>query len=98
MLHITPQHRIKIAINAIDFRKGIDSLVSFCRNELKQEPFDGYLFAFCNRRKTSIKLIIYDGNGFWLSQKRFSKGKLKWWPQNETHAAKVRPVELLIIL
>lgn len=98
MLHITPQHRLKIAVNALDFRKGIDSIVAFCRNELAQEPFDGYLFAFCNRRKTSIKLLIYDGNGFWLSQKRFSQGKLKFWPQNETQANKLRAVELLIIL
>jgi transposase len=98
MLHITPQHRLKIAVSPLDFRKGIDSLVAFCRNELKQEPFDGCLFAFCNRRKTSIKLICYDGNGFLLCQKRFSRGKLQWWPQNETQANKLRGVELLIIL
>ena len=56
------------------------------------------LFAFCNRQRTSIKLLIFDGNGFWLCQKRFSNGKLKWWPQDEAQAAKLRAVELLIIL
>jgi transposase len=98
MLQITAQHRLMIAVKATDFRKGIDSLIALCRNEFKREPFDGYLFAFCNRRRTSIKLLIYDGNGFWLCQKRFSQGKLPWWPQDETEAAKLRAVELLIIL
>jgi len=98
MLQITPQHRLMIAVKATDFRKGIDSLIALCRNELNREPFDGYLFAFCNRQRTSIKLLIFDGNGFWLCQKRFSNGKLKWWPQDEAQAAKLRAVELLIIL
>ena len=98
MLHITPQHRLMISVKAVDFRRGIDSLTALCRDELKREPFDGYLFAFCNKRKTSIKLLIFDGNGFWLSQKRFSQGKLRWCPQNEIQAAKMRAVELMIIL
>lgn len=98
MLQITPQHRLMIAVESVDFRKGLDSLIALCRNELKKEPFDGYLFAFRNRKGTAIKLLIYDGNGFWLCQKRFSSGKLQWWPQNETQALKLRAVELLIIL
>ena len=98
MLQITPQHRLMIAVEPTDFRKGMDSLIALCRNELKREPFDGYLFAFRNRKGTAIKLLIYDGNGFWLCQKRFSSGKLQWWPQNGIQASKLRAVELMIIL
>lgn len=98
MLQITPQHRLMIAVDAVDFRKGLDSLIALSRLVFNQEPFDGYLFAFRNRRGTSIKLLIYDGNGFWLCQKRFSSGKLAWWPQNDTQAQTLRSVELLIIL
>jgi transposase len=98
MLQITPQHRLMIAVDAVDFRKGLDSLIAFIRRAFNTNPFDGYLFAFRNRKGTSIKLLIYDGNGFWLCQKRFSSGKLAWWPKTPTEAKALRAVELLIIL
>jgi transposase len=98
MIQITPQHRLMIAVDAVDFRRGIDSLIALSRCAFNQNPFDGYLFAFRNRRGTSIKLLNYDGNGFWLCQKRFSSGKLAWWPRNETEAQALQAVELLIIL
>ncbi|MCX7338050.1 MAG: IS66 family insertion sequence element accessory protein TnpB [Alphaproteobacteria bacterium] len=80
MLQITPQHRLKLAIVPVDFRKGIDGLVALCKRALEDDPFSGTIFAFRNRSGTSIKLLVYDGSGFWLCQKRFSKGKLAWWP------------------
>lgn len=80
MLQITPQMTLFLSINHADFRKGIDALVSLCQKQLNQDPFSGALFMFTNRDRTSIKLLAYDGNGFWLCQKRFSSGKLKWWP------------------
>jgi transposase len=98
MLQITPQHKLMIAIHPIDFRRGIDGLIALSRTELNTNPFDGHLFAFRNRRGTSIKLLIFDGNGFWLCQKRFSQKKLIWWPQNAEQAKALRAVELLIIL
>jgi len=45
-----------------------------------------------------VKLLIYDGNGFWLCQKRFSTGRLKWWPKTQEQASSIRAVELLIML
>ena len=51
-----------------------------CQQKVNHDPFSRALFAFTCRGRTAIKLLIYDGNGFWLCLKRFSKGKLKWWP------------------
>ncbi len=98
MLQITPQHRIFIAIEPTDFRRGIDGLAATCRGHLNQDPFSGRLFAFRNKKGTAVKLLVYDGNGFWLCQKRFSQGKLKWWPSNQTQATSIRAVELLLML
>jgi transposase len=98
MLQITPHHRLMIAVEPVDFRRGIDGLAALCRHTLEIEPFDGYLFAFRNKRGTSIKLLIHDGNGFWLCQKRFSSGALKWWPKDDEQARQLRAVELLLIL
>jgi len=81
MIQIVPQMRILLAVEAVDFRKGIDGLAAVCRNTIGSDPFSGYLFVFRNRRRTSIKILMYDGQGFWLCQKRLSKGQFAWWPQ-----------------
>jgi transposase len=73
--------RIVLMIGAEDFRKGIDSLCATCRKVLEDDPFSGHIFVFRNRNKTAIKLLAYDGQGFWLFHKRLSKGKFKWWPE-----------------
>ena len=81
MLQINDTTRIALAIKPVDFRKGIDTLAAYCLKQVGIDPFSGRLFAFRNRAGTAVKLLIYDGNGFWLCHKRFSKGKLKWWPK-----------------
>lgn len=80
MIQFMPQMTLLLSINPADFRKGIDALVALCQQEIKHDPFSGTVFAFTNRRRTAVKLLTYDGNGFWLCLKRFSQGKLKWWP------------------
>lgn len=76
MIQITPQMRVLAAIEPADFRKGIDGLARLCKEALRQDPFCGWLFVFRNRRSTAIKILIYDGQGFWLCQKRLSSGRL----------------------
>jgi transposase len=80
MIAITPHMRIMLAIGPVDFRKGIDGLAAVCRKVLGTDPFCGYLFVFVNKKKTSIKILVYDGQGFWLCQKRLSSGRFRWWP------------------
>lgn len=98
MLQITPQHQLFIAINPVDFRRGIDGLTSLCRKLWEENPFSGHLFIFRNRCGTSLKILIYDGNGFWLCQKRFSKGKIRWWPRTLEEASSLRAIELMVML
>ncbi len=84
MIQITPQMRILVAIDAQDFRKGIDGLARVCREVLESDPFSGWVFVFRNRRQTALRLLCYDGQGFWLAHKRFSKGRFRWWPTSRT--------------
>jgi len=81
MIQITSHMRILLASEPVDFRKGIDGLSGLCRRVLQTDPFSGYLFVFINRRKTTIKILCYDSQGFWLCQKRLSKGRFNWWPK-----------------
>ncbi len=82
MIQITPQMRLLVAVEPADFRRGIDGLSRLCRAELGEDPFSGAVFAFRNRRKTAVKLLVYDGQGFWLCHKRLSSGRFRWWPSS----------------
>ncbi len=85
MIQIAPQMRILVAVDAVDFRRGIDGLSRVCRDQLASDPFSGTLFVFHNRRGTAIKILAYDGQGFLLT--RLSKGRFRWWPTSATEAA-----------
>ncbi len=80
MLQLTPQTRILVAVEPADFRCGIDGLAKRVRDVLDRDPFAGCLFVFRNRRSTAVKILAYDGQGFWLCQKRLSEGKFAHWP------------------
>jgi transposase len=87
MIQITPQMRVLVAIQPVDFRKGIDGLCQLCRSILLEDPQDGTLFVFRGRQATAIKLLVYDGQGFWLATKRLSVGKFRHWPASGDTAA-----------
>ena len=81
MIQITPQMRILLAVEPVDLRKGIDGLAALCRQKLQSEPFEGALFVFSSRRRKTVKILVYDGQGFWVCQKRLSQGRFQWLPQ-----------------
>jgi transposase len=84
MIQVTPQMRILVAVEPADFRKGIDGLAKLAREELESDPFSGGVFVFRNRRCTAVKVLVYDGQGFWLCQKRLSQGRFRFWPTGKT--------------
>ena len=84
MIQLVPQLKIMLAVEPVDFRKGVDTLAALCRLRLNQDPLSGTVFVFRNRAATSIKLLIYDGTGYWLCLKRFSQGRISWWPTSTT--------------
>ena len=98
MLQLTPQMRIYLAVQPVDFRKGIDGLAYVCRHQLGSDPFSGGLFVFRNRKGTALKILVYDGQGFWLCMKRFSKGKLNWWPTHPNQVCHLTVSKLQILL
>jgi len=63
MIPITPQMRILLAVEPVDFRRGIDGLAALCRQALGSDPQTGALFVFRSRRGHAIKCLTYDGYG-----------------------------------
>jgi transposase len=98
MLTITNAHKIYLACQAVDFRRGIDGYAAVCRRQFNLDPFSGHCFIFTNRRRTAIKVLLYDGTGFWLCHKRLSKGQFKQWPSNHTNVVTIDPSQLTLLL
>lgn len=80
MIQLTPQMRILVSIEPVDFRRGIDGLCRHCRELLSADPMSGVVFVFRNRRATALRVLAYDGQGFWLCHKRLSQGRFRYWP------------------
>jgi transposase len=74
-------------------RKAIDGLSLLVAGQMKLDPFSGHLFAFCNRRRTMVKLLLWDRNGFWLFQKRLEKQRFRW-PKSEAEILEMEGREL----
>jgi transposase len=98
MIQVTPQMRVLVAVEPADFRKGIDGLAQVCKAALEEDPFSGTVFVFCNRRRTAVKMLVYDGRGFWLCQKRLSEGRFRFWPGGRFNARELEAHELQVLL
>lgn len=98
MLQLTPHMRILVAVEPVDGRKGIDSLAALCRRTLLEDPFSGAVFLFINRSRTAIRALCYDGNGYWLVQKRLSKGTFRGWPTADRASQAFEPHQVQALL
>jgi transposase len=98
MIQITPKHKIFLAVSPIDFRCGIPGISALCRRQWQQNPLSGHIFIFRNRRANAIKLLYYDGQGYWLSQKSLSQGRFDHWPQSNADMIILSPAQLHVLL
>ena len=86
------------SLQAVDGRKGIESLAQLCREKLDADPFSGCVFIFRTRRRTAIKLLAYDGQGFWIATKLLLKGRFQWWPTGVEPARSLRAHQAQMLL
>src|SRR5207245_11211693 len=73
-------------------------LHSFPTRRSSDLPFSGALFVFRNRRSKSIKILSYNSRGFWLCQKRLSKGRFRWWPESDQASLTLEAHQLQLLL
>lgn len=78
MLTLGAATRIYLAVGATDMRKGFDGLFALVRQRLELDPLSGHLFLFCNRPRTRLKTLYWDGSGLWVCAKRLEKGRFCW--------------------
>jgi len=92
--------RIYLGLDAVDLRKGLDGLYGLVRDRLGQDPTSGHLFLFTNRQRTKVKVLIWDGSGFWVCAKRLEKGRFRWpaLEESTTRCVTMRAEELAMLL
>jgi transposase len=98
MIQFPQNTQVMVGIDAIDFRAGINRLGAVAKALFAEDPMNGILFVFRNRQQTDIKLLYYDGSGFFSGHKRLSRGKLKWWPRNERESLSISTEQLTRLL
>ena len=74
MLNLTNETRIFAYTGVADMRKGFNGLSGIVREEFQSDPTDGSLFLFINRRRDRMKLLYFDGGGFWLYYRLLESG------------------------
>lgn len=87
---------IYIAYGATDFRKQIPALCADVKSKFNLNPYKNVAFIFCNKKRTSIKVLCYDKNGFVLAQKTLlDVQKMKFqWPKNSNELKNISKKQL----
>lgn len=71
---------IYLVCGATDMRKGVDGLAAIANLRFACVSFESAMFIFCNKNCNRVKIIEWDGDGFWLYQKRLERGTFPWPP------------------
>lgn len=75
---MVPAAGVWVAVEPVDMRLGIDGLSLRVQQSLGRAPCDGSAYLFRNRRGNRLKLLVWDGTGVWLCQRRLHQGGFVW--------------------
>jgi transposase len=81
MFSLSRTTRVFLKVGSTDLRLGFDGLYGQVVEILKQDVLSGHVFGFCNRARTRVKLLMFDGSGLWVLAKRLERGCFAW-PQS----------------
>jgi len=90
--------KVYLACGATDMRKSIDGLSGIVIGSFNMDPMDSAAFVFCNRGRNRLKILEWDGDGFWLHFKRLERGHFRWPPEDGGSTVTLSPEELEVLL
>jgi transposase len=70
--------KVYLAVEPVDMRKQFEGLWAIVTEQLGADPRSGALYVFCNKRRTRLKILYWDGTGVWVLAKRLEKGTFHW--------------------
>lgn len=90
--------KVYLACGHTDMRKSINGLAAIVEGSFGLDPFDSALFVFCNRNRDRLKILEWDGDGFWLYFKRLEKGRFRWPGTDGSNIMTLSSEELHVLL
>lgn len=90
MLSFSGSLKVYVALEFCDMRKGFNGLEALVSERLKECPQSGALFLFTNKKRNRLKVLYFDGTGFWLMCKRLEEGRFSWPKPNKKTSVKLR--------
>lgn len=78
MIGLSGNVRVYLAGGPTGMRKGFDGLAAAAQEHLRQDPCSGAVFAFGGKGGDRVKLLWWDGQGFYLFYKRLERGRFPW--------------------
>lgn len=101
MFLLSPQTKVFLARQVTDMRKSFRGLLALTEAVLRQDPASGHLFVFMNRRRDLLKILHWDGSGYWIWYRRLERGtfQLPATDADEGQAGvELTPAQLSLIL
>jgi len=90
MLSFTGGLKVFLAVEPCDLRKSFNGLQAVVTETLGEDPRQGALFVFTNRRRTRLKVLLFDGTGLWVCTKRLEEGTFSWPRSVDTGSSKIK--------
>jgi transposase len=97
MLGLGAATRIFVATGATDMRLSFNGLYALVVGQLQQDPQNGHLFLFANRRRDRMKILFYDEFSLWVCARRMEKGRLHW-PTSEDGRVQLTREEFALLI
>ena len=97
MLSLPPAVRVFVCLQPTDMRRSFDGLAMLTEQVIRQNPFSGHLFVFCNRRRDRVKLLYWDRDGYAIWYKRLEKGVFRF-PDDDTASVEIESGDLWLLL
>ncbi|HUG70472.1 MAG TPA: IS66 family insertion sequence element accessory protein TnpB [Pirellulaceae bacterium] len=100
MFLLSPKTKVFLARQVTDMRKGFPGLLALTEAVLQQDPVSGHLFVFVNRRRDLLKILHWDGSGYWIWYRRLERGtfQLPTATEEEQAGIELTPAQLSLIL
>ena len=89
---------VYLCCGCTDMRKSINGLMTLVQESFSLDPFADALFVFCNKSKNRLKILEWDGDGFWLYFKRLEKGRFRWPAEGDTGTMALNTKELTCLI
>jgi transposase len=89
--------RIFLAFEPVDMRLSFDGLAAKVAHHLKGDAFGGDCYVFRSKSAQRLKILYWDGIGFWLYYRRLEQSTFVWPPVSEAGTIELTHAQLGVL-